>query len=53
MVLSEQAYRKIDREIGKFPADQKQSAVMAALAIARDPFYGEWNYTISPNPKPP
>ena len=36
MVLSEQAYRKIDREIGKFPADQKQSAVMAALAIAQD-----------------
>lgn len=36
MVLSEQAYRKMDREIGKFPADQKQSAVMAALAIAQD-----------------
>ena len=36
MVLSEQAYRRIDREIGKFPADQKQSAVMAALAIAQD-----------------
>jgi NADH-quinone oxidoreductase subunit E len=36
MVLSEQAYRKIDREIAKFPADQKQSAVMAALAIAQD-----------------
>jgi NADH-quinone oxidoreductase subunit E len=35
-VLSEQAYRKIDREIAKFPADQKQSAVMAALAIAQD-----------------
>ena len=36
MVLSEQAYRKIDREIAKFPVDQKQSAVMAALAIAQD-----------------
>jgi NADH-quinone oxidoreductase subunit E len=36
MVLSEQAYRKMDREIAKFPADQKQSAVMAALAIAQD-----------------
>ncbi len=36
MVLSEQAYKKIDREIAKFPADQKQSAVMAALAIAQD-----------------
>ena len=36
MVLSEQAYRKMDREIAKFPVDQKQSAVMAALAIAQD-----------------
>jgi NADH-quinone oxidoreductase subunit E len=36
MRLSEQAYKKIDREIAKFPADQKQSAVMAALAIAQD-----------------
>jgi NADH-quinone oxidoreductase subunit E len=36
MLLSEQAYKRIDREIAKFPADQKQSAVMAALAIAQD-----------------
>jgi len=36
MLLSEQAYKKIDREIAKFPSDQKQSAVMAALAIAQD-----------------
>lgn len=36
MLLSEQAYKKIDRELGKFPPDQKQSAVMAALAIAQD-----------------
>jgi NADH-quinone oxidoreductase subunit E len=36
MVLSEQAYQRIDREIAKFPPDQKQSAVMAALAIAQD-----------------
>ena len=36
MVLSEQAYKRMDREIAKFPADQKQSAVMAALAIAQD-----------------
>ncbi len=34
--LSEQARRRIDREVAKFPADQKQSAVMAALAIAQD-----------------
>lgn len=36
MQLSEQAYKKIDREIAKYPADQKQSAVMSALAIAQD-----------------
>jgi len=36
MLLSEQALKKIDREIAKYPADQKQSAVMAALAIAQD-----------------
>jgi len=36
MLLSEQAYKRIDREIAKFPPDQKQSAVMAALAIAQD-----------------
>ena len=34
--LSEQSYKKIDREVAKYPADQKQSAVMAALAIAQD-----------------
>jgi NADH-quinone oxidoreductase subunit E len=36
MVLSEQAYKKIDRELAKFPADQRQSAVIAALAIAQN-----------------
>jgi NADH-quinone oxidoreductase subunit E len=36
MLLSEQAYKRIDREVAKFPADQKQSAVMAALTIAQD-----------------
>ena len=36
MLLSEQAYKKIDREIAKYPADQKQSAIMASLAIAQD-----------------
>jgi len=35
-VLSDDAYRRIDREIAKYPADQKQSAVMAALAIAQE-----------------
>ena len=38
MLLSEQAYKKIDRERAKFPADQRQSAVMAALAIAQDEY---------------
>jgi len=36
MLLTEQAYKKIDRELAKFPADQRQSAVMAALAVAQD-----------------
>ncbi|MEI8304243.1 MAG: NADH-quinone oxidoreductase subunit NuoE [Burkholderiales bacterium] len=34
-LLSEAAYARIDREVAKFPSDQKQSAVMAALAIAQ------------------
>ncbi|HYA66438.1 MAG TPA: NADH-quinone oxidoreductase subunit NuoE [Burkholderiaceae bacterium] len=34
--LSEQALRRIDREIAKYPQDQRQSAVLAALAIAQD-----------------
>ena len=36
MLLSQEAYKKIDRELAKFPDDQRQSAVMAALAIAQD-----------------
>jgi NADH-quinone oxidoreductase subunit E len=35
MQLSPQAYQRIDRELAKFPADQKQSATMAALRIAQ------------------
>ena len=35
-MLSAEALKKIDREIAKYPPDQKQSAVMAALAIAQD-----------------
>ncbi len=35
-MLSEPALRKIDREVTKYPPDQKQSAVMAALTIAQD-----------------
>ncbi|MFU2022772.1 NADH-quinone oxidoreductase subunit NuoE [Bordetella avium] len=36
MLLSAQAYQKIDRELAKFPADQRQSAIMASLAIAQE-----------------
>lgn len=35
-MLSDAARRRIDRELGKYPADQRQSAVMSALAIAQD-----------------
>ncbi len=35
-MLSQQALEKIDREVAKYPADQKQSAVMAALVIAQE-----------------
>jgi NADH-quinone oxidoreductase subunit E len=35
-VLSDVSKKKIDREVAKFPPEQKQSAVMAALAIAQD-----------------
>lgn len=34
-MLSQEALKQIDREIAKYPADQKQSAVMAALAIVQ------------------
>ncbi|MCL4185941.1 MAG: NADH-quinone oxidoreductase subunit NuoE [Burkholderiaceae bacterium] len=34
--LSDDAYARIDRELAKYPPDQRQSAVMAALAIAQD-----------------
>jgi NADH-quinone oxidoreductase subunit E len=36
MVLSPDSLARIDREIAKYPAAEKQSAVMAALAIAQD-----------------
>ena len=34
--LSAASLARIDREIAKYPPDQRQSAVMAALAIAQD-----------------
>ncbi len=36
MLLSQDARTRIDREVAKYPADQRQSAVMSALAIAQD-----------------
>lgn len=36
MLLSQEALKKIDRELAKYPADQRQSAVMSALRIAQD-----------------
>jgi NADH-quinone oxidoreductase subunit E len=35
MLLSEKAYQSIDKELLKFPDDQKRSAIMASLAIAQ------------------
>ncbi len=35
-MLTSESIARIDREIAKYPADQKQSAVMAALAIAQE-----------------
>jgi NADH-quinone oxidoreductase subunit E len=34
--LSAQAWQRVDREIAKFPPQQKRSAVVAALAIAQE-----------------
>ena len=34
-MLSQESLQEIDREIAKYPSDQKQSAVMAALRIAQ------------------
>ena len=35
-MLSAETRRRIDREVAKYPVDQKQSAVMSALAFAQD-----------------
>ena len=35
-MLAPESLTKIDREVAKYPADQKQSAVMMALIIAQD-----------------
>lgn len=35
-MLSAETIKKIDHEVAKYPAEQKQSAVMSALAFAQD-----------------
>ncbi len=35
-MLSQESLQRIDREIAKYPSDQKQSAAMAALRIAQE-----------------
>ena len=35
-MLSPESLRRIDREVAKYPAEQKQSAVMSALIVAQD-----------------
>lgn len=35
-MLTAESLKRIDREVAKYPLDQKQSAVMAALAIAQE-----------------
>ena len=35
-MLTKESQQRIDREIAKYPLEQKQSAVMAALAIAQE-----------------
>jgi NADH-quinone oxidoreductase subunit E len=35
-MLSSDALRRIDRELAKYPAERKQSAIMAALIVAQD-----------------
>jgi NADH-quinone oxidoreductase subunit E len=35
-MISAEGLKEIDRAIAKYPADQKQSAVMSALAVAQE-----------------
>jgi hypothetical protein len=45
---------RCELDANRYPEGVKVTdAEMAALAIERDPFHGEWNYTISPNQQPP
>jgi hypothetical protein len=45
---------RCELDASSYPKGVKVTAAeMAALVIERDPFHGEWNYTISPNQQPP
>jgi hypothetical protein len=45
---------RCELDANRYPKGIKVTdAEMAALAIERDAFHGEWNYTISPNQPPP
>ena len=45
---------RCELDANRYPKGIKVTdAEMAALAIERDPFHGEWNYTISLNQQPP
>jgi hypothetical protein len=45
---------RCELDANRYPKGIKvRDAEMAALAIERDAFHGEWNYTISPNQQPP
>jgi hypothetical protein len=45
---------RCELDANRYPKGIKVTdAEMAALAIERDRFHGEWNYTISPNQQPP
>ena len=35
VIISDATRARFDKEVGKYPADQKQSAVMACLAIVQ------------------
>jgi hypothetical protein len=46
--------RRCEIDANRYPKGIKVTAAeMAALAIERRPFHGEWNYTISPIQQPP
>jgi hypothetical protein len=45
---------RCELDANRYPKGIKVTdAEMAALTIERDPFHGEWNYTISPSQQPP